>query len=449
MDTDCGGYLNADTMTQLLSTNQTIVELGDTALGRLFDVQMRLGFFDPRSDVPWAELGEEVVDTPEHRALSKQAADQSLVLLQNEQGTLPLDADVLCTNGKTVAVVGRNALATNNMLGNYFGTPPYLITPCDGVSAVVGTDALCNDGSDGGDATVDAIAAGKISAVVLVVGLTSEGVDPPDEAEGHDRTSLLLPLNQDALIARVAAAAAEQRLAVAVVVMSGGPVDLTQVKADPNVGAILWCGYPGQSGGAAIADALFGNTNPSGKLTMTWYDEGFAKAVSLTDMGMRPNATTGNPGRSHRFYTGTPVFAFGEGLSYTAFDVEPPAVMLTEPALAVVRRDAQGTRAQSAVVGHATVRVTNVGKRSGAASIILYAAPPPSTAASGAPRHMVVDFGKVLLEAGESAKLAFDIRSRDLTYADSSGRRVTSAGAWRFWTGKATDGNDAVAVMLE
>ena len=91
------------------------------------------------------------------------------------------------------------------------------------------------------------------------------------QAEGLDRTSLLLPDGQDALIEAVAAAAAAAgKPPVILVIMSGGPVDVARWRDDVRVGAIVWCGYPGQEGGNAIADALFGTTNPSGKLTMTW-----------------------------------------------------------------------------------------------------------------------------------------------------------------------------------
>ena len=180
----------------------------------------------------------------------------------------------LFSAGKKVGVVGRNAKATTNMQGNYFGTAPFLISPCAGINASVHGAAWCDDHiADGGAAVVNAINAGELAAVVLVVGLTSEGTTgtPADESEGHDRTSLLLPLNQDAYIAAVASAAAKKSLPVIVVSMGGGPVDLSACKANSAIGAIMWCGYPGQSGGAAIADAIFGATNPSGKLTITWY----------------------------------------------------------------------------------------------------------------------------------------------------------------------------------
>lgn len=275
------------------------------------------------------------------------------------------------------------------------------------------------------------------------------------QAEGKDRTSLLLPMDQDALIATVAAAGAAEGIAVVLIVMSGGPVDLSAAKADANVGAIVWCGYPGQWGGMAVADAIFGRTNPSGRLTMTWYDESFARAVRLTDMGMRPNASTGHPGRTHRFFTGTPVFGFGHGLSYTSFAIAPPDVQLSRFALTAAASEAHLTRSRSSVVGHAIVRVTNTGHRTGGCGVLLFAAPPHSSdwadsdAFAGAPRQNVVDFGKLSLAPGETATLAFELRSRDLTYAGRTGGRVAPAGVWSFWSGAASDGADEAAVTRQ
>lgn len=368
MDTDCGGYMGSKAMLPLLA-NKTIAALVDTALRNLFTVQFRLGFGDKRSDVPWGNYGPEVVNTPGHQQLAKEAADQSLVLLKNTGKTLPLDPATV----KKVLVVGRNANATTNMQGNYFGTAPFLVSPCAGLAKKAGVTCM-----DGKDVAAAVAAVAEVDAVVLVVGLTSEGVRPSDEAEGHDRSSLLLPDGQDTLIDAVASAAAARSSPVAVVTMGGGPVDVTGARDNATVGAIMWCGYPGQSGGDAIADAVFGVTNPSGKLTMTWYPQAFADAVSILDMGMRPNKTSGNPGRSHRFYTGKPVFAFGDGMSYTTFDVSEPAVSLKRNTAAVVAAEAEAgvSLARSGPVGTVSVRVRNTGGRGGAHSVILYAAPP-------------------------------------------------------------------------
>ncbi|KAE9593785.1 putative glycosidase [Lupinus albus] len=101
--------------------------------------------------------------------------------------------------------------------------------------------------------------------------------------------------------------------------MSGGPVDITFAQNNPRIAGILWAGYPGQEGGAAIADILFGAVNPGGKLPMTWYPQEYLTNLPMTNMAMRPSQFGGYPGRTYRFYKGPIIYPFGYGLSYTHF----------------------------------------------------------------------------------------------------------------------------------
>jgi beta-glucosidase-like glycosyl hydrolase len=119
----------------------------------LFMVQFRLGFADPPSMVPWSKLGEEVVNTPEHQALAKYAADSSIVLLKNDAKTLPLKHKA----GMKIAVLGRNAAATTNMQGNYFGTAPFLISPCKGFEAFGSVTCVNGTGDKAKSAAVNAV----------------------------------------------------------------------------------------------------------------------------------------------------------------------------------------------------------------------------------------------------------------------------------------------------
>ena len=450
MDTDCGGYMDNTTMMAVAFSGSDIESKhlameADVSLSRLFTIQMQLGFFDKRDTLPsFARYGMEVVNTAAHQQLAKEAADQSMVVMKNDF-TLPYATSAI-SSGKKLAVVGRNANATTNMQGNYFGTAPFLITPCQGFNASVGKDSIWCDANNDTTATIAAIKAGQIGAVVIVAGLFSEGTPSADESEGHDRTALTLPVNQDAYITGIAAAAAAMSppIKVTLVLMSGSALDVTTAKADSNVGAIMWCGYPGQSGGAAIADAVFGVTNPSGRLTTTWYPQAFADKVRLDDYSMRPNATSGNPGRSHRFYTGTPVYPFGTGLSYTEWSTTAPIVRMEEHAIATARREAtEGTtRAASVVVGTVEVFLQNVGDRAGANSVMLFAAAPVDAtrrAAEGTPLHALVSFEKVMLAPQESTTLRFDVKAHALLWANRTGHRVVAEGEWTFWTGTAAD----------
>jgi len=231
MDTDCGGFMSAKVMQPLMDKKQIDMALVDNALTNLFTTQMRLGFFDPVEANPYGSLGAEVVNTPAHQQLALEAAHQSIVLLKNEGGALPLSADAV----KSVALSGRNAAATANMQGNYYGTAPFLVSPVQGVGAYVAnaTTADCTDECNKCSGSAIAAAASKASkadAAVVVVGLTSEAVHCADEAEGHDRASLLLPDGQADVAAAVAAAAAKAGKPAILVVMGGGPVDSTSAR---------------------------------------------------------------------------------------------------------------------------------------------------------------------------------------------------------------------------
>ncbi|KAJ6357073.1 hypothetical protein OIU78_005040 [Salix suchowensis] len=212
-------------------------------------------------------------------------------------------------------VIGPNSDVTVTMIGNYAGVACGYTSPLQGIRRYAKTvhlsgctDVLCNGNQQFNAAEV---AARHADATILVMGL-----DQSIEAEFVDRKGLLLPGHQQELVSRVARAS---RGPTILVLMSGGPIDVSFAKNDPRIGAILWAGYPGQAGGAAIADVLFGATNPGGKLPMTWYPQSYLAKVPMTNMGMRADPSGGYPGRTYRFYKGPVVFPFGHGMSYTSF----------------------------------------------------------------------------------------------------------------------------------
>jgi hypothetical protein len=326
------------------------------------------------------------------------------------------------------------------MQGNYFARAPYLISPVMGLGAY--SNVSYADGTDVVAAVAMAVAA---DAVVLVVGLTSDGgVKPADEGEGFDRTSLLLPDKQDDFVAAVATAAGKKGIPVTVVVMGGGALDISAIKANSDVQGIMWCGYPGQSGGAAIADAIFGVTNPSAKLTLTWYPEELTKQVNITNMHMRPNHTSGNPGRTYRFYTGVPVFKFGEGLSYTTFE------HTVSKAPQSVRSERFGpeidlSSLSKIVAATVSVKTVNTGDRDGAEVVQLYVAP-PGAGVGGRPLRTLVAFGKVWLGAGATATTVLEVAAQHLTVTNSRGAREIVKGEWKIWVG--ADGEGTATTLL-
>ncbi|KAH7513444.1 hypothetical protein FEM48_Zijuj12G0200600 [Ziziphus jujuba var. spinosa] len=297
LDLDCGPFLAIHTEGAVKRGLLSEIDVNN-ALANTITVQMRLGMYDGEpSAQPYGNLGPRDVCTPAHQQLALEAARQGIVLLQNRGGTLPLST----SRHRTVAVIGPNSDVTVTMIGNYAGVACGYTTPLQGIARYSRTihqvacrDVACSNNQLFGAAE---IAARRADATVLVMGL-----DQSIEAEFRDRTGLFLPGLQQELVSRVARAS---RGPVILVLMSGGPIDVSFAKNDPRIGAILWVGYPGQAGGTAIADVLFGTTNPA--------------KVPMVNMNMRANPARGYPGRTYRFYKGPVVFPFGHGLSFTRF----------------------------------------------------------------------------------------------------------------------------------
>ncbi|PKI44097.1 hypothetical protein CRG98_035509 [Punica granatum] len=257
LDLDCGPFLGLHSEKAVSAGLLKEADING-ALVNTLTVQMRLGMFDGEpSTQPYGHLGPKDVCTPAHQELALEAARQGIVLLKNEGPILPL----LAHHHRTMAVIGPNSDATVTMIGNYAGVACGYTTPLQGIRRYSRTvhqrgcaDVACSDNRLFGGA-IDAAA--HADATVLVMGL-----DQSIEAEFRDRAGLLLPGRQQELVSKVAAAS---KGPVVLVLMSGGPVDVSFAKGNPKISAILWAGYPGQAGGAAIADILYGASNP-GKL---------------------------------------------------------------------------------------------------------------------------------------------------------------------------------------
>ncbi|XP_042005919.1 probable beta-D-xylosidase 7 isoform X1 [Salvia splendens] len=308
MDLNCGSYLSDHAKSAVEKGKLSESDI-DRALHNLFSVRMRLGLFDGNSKTQAHSnlRHNDVVCTSDHQQLALTAARDGIVLLKNSQNLLPLST----SSTKTLAVIGPNADNTETLVGNYAGPPCSPITLLQGLKRYAkktvfhrGCDpAGCDyDGAEG--------VAGSADYVVVVVGL-SQG----DESEEMDREGLELPREQAVLVERVAAVA---RSPVVVVVMCGGGVDVSFARDDERIGGILWAGYPGEGGGRAVAEIIFGHHNPGGRLPMTWYPQDFTK-IPMSNMRMRPDLESGYPGRTYRFYQGEKVFEFGYGLSYSNY----------------------------------------------------------------------------------------------------------------------------------
>lgn len=319
-----GGGTDYDNLPALVAnaTEGLTDEVVRKAATRLFRARIGLGILDPPESQPWTDLDiPSVLDTEAHRAMSLDAATQGIVLLVNNKATLPLSRSSL----RKVAVVGPNADVPSTLYGNYEGTPPYLITPRMGMVAALGGDdssvyfasgcdtVSCNNNSGFADA-VNAASQPDADAVIVVL-----GIDQTVEREGTDRANLTLPGLQIDLADAVCTAASTRSVPCIVVYITGGPISDSWPVTSPLVSALVLLGYASQSAGTALANVLLGVSPPAGKLAVTW-PMSLNDVPPMVDMNMRPNSTSGTPGRTYRFNARKPLFGFGFGLSYSSWN---------------------------------------------------------------------------------------------------------------------------------
>ncbi len=377
----------------------------DRSVKRLFEARFRLGMFDPPEQVPYNKIPFSENDSAAHRELALETARESMVLLKND-GVLPLKKNL-----KSIAVIGPNADAPFVLLGNYNGTPSKSTTPLAGIAQKVApsTRVLHLAGSDwvrplaGQENFQDAVAAARdADAVVLVLGLTPrmEGEEMRVNAPGFrggDRTSIALPAVQEKLMQAVATTGKP----LVVVLLNGSALAVNWAAHHAN--AIVEAWYPGEEGGNALADVLFGDYNPAGRLPVTFYQS--------TDQ-LPPFEDYNMTGRTYRYFYGEPLYPFGFGLSYTHFTYSNPRV------------DKAQVEAGKNV--EASVTVQNSGKVEGDEVVELYATHQDTS--FPVPIRSLEGFERVHLKPGESKTVTFDLTPLRLSVVTPGGRRVVEPG---------------------
>ncbi|KAH9897322.1 glycoside hydrolase family 3 protein [Xylariomycetidae sp. FL2044] len=309
-DTDCGTYYQLHLPS---AYEQGLIDDGalDKAILRLYSSLIKLGYFDPEDSVPYRSLDFTNVSTPYAENLARKAAEEGIVLLKND-GVLPLQVDP--SANLSLAMIGNWANATGDMQGNYYGVAPYLHSPYWAASQTPGIHAIY--GGTPGDPTTtgwpEALEAAAAADVILYL----DGPNEDDESEGHDRNLIRWSGERLDLLGQLASLGKPFIL----IQMGGGQRDDAPLLSNPNVSAVVWAGYPGQSGGDAILNVLTGAVAPAGRLPITQYPARYVDDVPMTDMGLRPNATSGNPGRTYMWF-GDATLPFGYGLHYTNFSV--------------------------------------------------------------------------------------------------------------------------------
>ena len=375
------------------------------AATRLFTTRYLLGIMGEGSE--FDNIPYEKVCCREHRQLADEVSRRACVLLKND-GTLPLKKNV-----GTVGVIGPNANSRRALVGNYYGTPERYISVLEGIQNAVGEDtrvlyslgcALKCDRDEplaqADDRLAEALTVAEHSdVVVLVVGLneTLEGEEPDEgNVEGSgDKADLLLPKVQRELMDKVLALGKK----TVVILMAGSSIDISaaQEKAD----AVLCAWYPGARGGKAVAEILFGEVSPSGKLPVTFYkNEALDTMPAFTDYSMAQ--------RSYRYYTGEPLYPFGYGLTYG--DTEVTALSADKTAAQVTVRNS----------GAATEDVIELYIRDEASPF--------------APTNPVLcGFKRIKLEENEEKCVSVPIDKNAFTVINDAGERVPGSGKWTLY----------------
>ncbi len=385
-------------------------ETVNRSLKRLLLTKFRLGMFDPPEAVPYAQIPIEVNDCPEHRALALESARQSIVLLKNEGSLLPMSKDLKC-----IAVIGPNANDVDVLLGNYNGTPSEAVTPVEGIGQAVSekTEVICVKGceligeDDSGFAEAVS-AAEQADVVVMVMGLSSllegEQGDAYNSDSSGDRVDISLPGRQEDLLKAVCATGKP----VVLVLLGGSAIAIPW--ADENVPAILMTWYGGEEAGTALADVLFGDYNPAGRLPVTFY-RSLDQLPHFEDYSMR--------GRTYRYFESEPLYPFGFGLSYTTFgygNLKLSSETIQPGENLTVSAD-----------------VTNTGSRSGDEVVQLYVS--DVEASFTHPIRSLAGFARIHLAAGESQTASFTIAPRQMCIFDDDGRRLIEPGEFKISLG--------------
>lgn len=427
LDNDLGGAAYGDALIKAVKDKLVTMATIDSAVAHVLRVKFKMGLFENPYVDPAAV--EKVVATPAHIALSKKVALESIVLLKNENNLLPLSKNI-----KHLAVIGPNADNIYNQLGDYTAPQPEekIVTVLEGIKAKLGAGTHvsyvkgCAIRDTANDNIAAAVAAAKdADAVVLVLGGSSardfktsyqatgaaevksgeSAVSDMESGEGYDRVSLDLMGLQSKLMKSLAATGKP----VVLVLIEGRPLNITW--AADNIPAIVNAWYPGQEGGHAVADVLFGDYNPAGRLPVS-----IPKSV-----GQLPVYYNYKNASRHDYVemTAKPQYSFGYGLSYTTFGYDHLQVQVNGKKVAV------------------KFTVKNTGKVEGDEVAQLYVRDDYSSVVTA--NEQLKRFQRVHLKAGESKEISFELNPEDLQLLNVQNKWVVEPGTFSVMVGGSSD----------
>ena len=410
-DLNCGStYAHLESaIGQGLITEQDL----DIAVKHLLMTRMKLGMFDPAGKVPYTDISPEKIHCRQHQELALEAAEKSIVMLKNKDNILPIKPG---TRGK-IFVVGPTASDITALMGNYHGISGSMVTFLEGIVKACGEEIqldykpgclLVSEKVNPLDwATFEASSANIIIACMgLTQLLEGEEGDAIASATYGDRLDLRLPEPQRNYLNILI----ETGRPVVLVLTGGSPIDLREF--EDRLAAILFTWYPGEKGGTALADILFGKTNPSGKLPIT-FPQSTADLPPFEDYSMI--------GRTYRYMTRTPLYPFGFGLSYSS-------IKITD--LIVTKKEIRPLENLEC-----SVRLENTGPMDGSEVVQLYI-----SKGDPSPLYELAGFCRVKLENGKKQTIDFVIQADQLLAVNEDGLKVFAPGEVTIVAGNCSPG---------
>lgn len=381
----------------------------DRSLARTLATRFKLGLFDPPEQVPYASTPMSVVGCQTHKDLAYEAALKSIVLLKNKGGILPIKNNV-----RSIELVGPNAASVDALLGNYFGLTDQMVTLLEGIVGAVPEGVkleyhtgsqLVHPNESPTEWSFFAAASADLTIACMGINRWMEGEEGETilAADNGDRRDIALPQAQVDYLKKLAQVGAK----IILVLSGGSPIALGEV--EDLVEAILFVWYPGQEGGRAVADVLFGKASPCGKLPIT-FPKSLAQLPPFEDYSMK--------GRTYRFMTEEPLYPFGFGLSYTQFayrDLKAPAQIKAGEPFAF------------------SFTLANAGKVACDEIVQVYI--DDLEASLPVPLHSLVAFRRLHLQPGESQVVHFELSPEALMIVDEEGELILEPGRFRLTVG--------------
>lgn len=387
----------------------------DASLATLLKTRFKLGLFDESSeDNPYEDISTDVINAPEHRELALEAARKSVVLLKNDNNVLPLSKDT-----EYSFVLGPNANNVEVLLGNYYGVNGQMSTILEGLASKVEPGCMMQykhgfmldrPNINPIDWTSPDAKDADVSIVVMGLSPVLEGEEGEAIASRHkgDRPDYQLPANQIEFLRRMRE---DNPKPVIAIITGGSPMDLSEVHELADAVLMVW--YPGEEGGNAVGDIVFGDAVPSGRLPIT-FPKSLDQLPAFDDYSME--------GRTYRYMTESPMYTFGYGLSYTSFDYSD-----------IEMADSQINSGQPAKV---KVTLQNTGEMRGEEVVQLYITLPAKGYQN--PLYSLKGFQRVALEPGVSQTVEFEITPEMMESVQMDGKRIIEDGEYTVHVGGAT-----------